>query len=590
MLNQVSLSRLRVGRKEWRKAYWLTIFLCGLMNIFALAHVHAAKTRGDANAEEGLAVKTADKDSEYREARERLHGTFHYLETFSEAKPNKPKYLYDLQKTAWKNPSMTYQDLGLSKNELIALVGDGVVVLTQKLDRFKVPYRGRFLEWQNGFFSTTIMQVPLSAKAMRETIMRNDRQNQWKDYFPNLLKTAVMVEAGRDLMLREKYKIEISFFDINSESYSVTRLEDNGDITFLSLTGGGSVKIGLVPIVPKALLSPTRSASIGRWQFVDISESKSLLVRTSWSEVVENKKMEAFLKEYEGPVVDTNDIANNTPNNDAHKKSNKDFKSELYTLNTGFGPVFFDFRSKLKTKLGLQDEGSPSLPISTLANSPSVFNQLSPYAKRLSPLGPIYFIHPAKADNTKQTHDSLFYVTAMTIVRGKPAEVKSLSSQIDSTVAYVEVLDKSDKTPVNDKDFQIDFSATLAKNGVPFVPKFKMGSIVNYEWQNESCLAFEAVSGDVAKLKGQIEWQALDVRDKDQTLMSVTAAFNFGAKPKFPFNFIKDIAGAQAAGNLLASGGILLAQRQWIEWSLDHINPDANPCDACENPQARLDE
>ncbi len=209
------------------------------------------------------------------------------LNTFSKNNSRTEDYNIDLNELAWRNPAPGIHDLGLGIDELRSLVGNRIVLMMHQPKTIDVPYYGKMIRWHNARFVTALTEIPVSADELRKLIIENDQKDGWKKVEPMVRETNVLYRDSQDQIgLRYRIQGKISIIRINGDLYARNRYEPNGDISSLFLYGDMGVSLGVVPIVPKAVLSPLSMANVRRWEFIPVDKNRSLVAVTDWAEVM----------------------------------------------------------------------------------------------------------------------------------------------------------------------------------------------------------------------------------------------------------------------------------------------------------------
>lgn len=494
------------------------------------------------------------------------------LSQFSKHKPKDEKYNQDLNQLNWINPAPSINDLKLSKEELIQLVGDRIVLMMHAPQTIDVPYYGEMVRWYDSRFVSAVTIIPLSAAKLRQLIIDNDQKNGWKDVEPFVRETEVLYQdAFNQIGLNYKIQGKLSIIRVNGNIYSRNRYEENNDISSLFLTGDIGVSLGAIPIIPKAVLSPLTMANVRRWEFMAIDEHSSLVVITDWAEVMNDTHLSKRMSQYDesGPKLGG--------------LSDEDLVGPF----PGVAVNMYNFKNTVKQSLRLQqtENSSQTNAVQTEEEKkltkgvvPDFIHTLPKAAlEKVLVNGPVVFMHPKQTIDTDYGGYPLHFVSAAYPVKAKFDDVRRYSAQMNYYADYVPQLDSSTlvKGTFAIPDFskaiedipsaEVDLKMSLGKR-MKFISSFEIEYRLRYQWQRKDRLSFDAIGGEIETVLGAVEW--LPSSQSDQSILFYTSASDLGPNPKFPLSLSQKIPGADVASGVIISTMAAGRQGPWVELQL----------------------
>lgn len=481
------------------------------------------------------------------------------LSRFSSAKPLSEEYNDDLVKTEWRNPAPSYKHLGLSDEELIDLVGDRIMVTLHEPITIDVPYYGEMVRWTDARFSTAFTEMPMSAKDARAKIIENDLTNGWSDYIPFVESAEVIHKSEKHIAMRYKVEAKVLFVKAKVEGVYKDILEDDGSISSTYLYGSAQIftRRGNIPLMPKALLSPLPMSNVRRWEFIPITEKRSLVVLTDWAEVSNksglSKRMTMYSKEMQQKDISDEDLA---------------------------GPYPFPAMGlyALKTVLLKQTKQVPESQtrVREKADVPNLSASINKAAleKLIRPFSPVVFVHPPQTVAVEYGNIPFNFVTAVNKVKGDVEGVRKFGSQAQRTDEYVKQLrfSKLDGGSIELPDFsdeQSDMEGPRVHlqikfgKGIPGLTTFKINYWVKHFWENENRLNFVADGGDVAEIFGALDW--VPANEENTSLLFATSTSDTGPDAKFPLSIMKLVPGADVFSGIMSNVLGVGRQTPWIE-------------------------
>jgi len=494
------------------------------------------------------------------------------LSQFSKNKPKEENYNLDLNKLAWKNPALSVHDLNLSTDELRKLVADRIVLIMHKPRTIDVPYYGEMVRWHNARFVSAITEVPLSASKLRQLIVDNDKNNGWKDVEPFVQETAVLYQDNlNQLGLQYKIQGKLSIIRVNGNIYARNRYEENGDISSLFLTGDIGVSLGVVPVLPKSVLSPLPMANVRRWEFIAIDENRSLVSITDWAEVMNDTQLSKHMSQYDKDETKIGGLSD----------------EDLVGPFPGVAVNMYNFKNAIIKSLRLQQTENGSLKSKTLPSEKKLAKGIVPDFKqnlpkqaleRLLVNGPVIFMHPKQEIDTDYGGYPLHFVSTAYPVKANFKDMRRYSAQMNHYADYVPQLESSkiikgtfdipdfDKPISTIPPIDVNLKMSLGKR-MKFISSFEIEYQLRYQWQRFDRMAFESIGGEIETVLGSIDWLAGST--EQQSILFYTSASDLGPNPKFPLSLSQKIPGADVASGVIVSTMAAGRQGPWIELQLE---------------------
>jgi hypothetical protein len=494
------------------------------------------------------------------------------LSRFSEEKSKTEAYNVELNALSWKNPSPSLSDLNINAKHLPALIGDRIVLMMHPARTVDVPYYGEMIRWHNARFVTAITQVPLSANKLRQLIIDNDQKDGWKEVEPFVRETMVLYRDDKSQVgLRYKIQAKLSIIRVNGNIYARNRYEENGDISSLFLNGDIGVSLGIVPIIPKAVLSPLTIANVRRWEFIPIDDNRSYVAITDWAEVMNDTHLSKRMSQYdeEGPKLGG--------------LSDEDLVGPFPSVAVNM----YNFKNAIEKQLQLerqqqmtpQAKGLNSHKTKMLKGSTPDFIHQLPKQTLESVLqnGPVVFLHPRQEVDTDYGGYPLHFASVAYPVSASFEDMRRYSAQMDHYADYVPQLNASKLVTGSFEipDFtkpiaaipkvDVDFEMSLGKRA-KFISSFNIEYRMRYAWERNDRLGFEAIDGEIETVLGAIEWLAGS--NLGENILFYTSASDLGPNPKFPLSLSQKIPGADIASSVIVSTMAAGRQGPWIEEQL----------------------
>ncbi len=493
------------------------------------------------------------------------------LERFSKSKSKTEAYNSALNELAWENPAPGVNSLGLSIEELEGLVGDRIVLLMHAPRTVDVPYYGEMIRWHNARFVSAVTELTVSADRLRQMIIDNDQKNGWKDVEPFVKSTGVLYRDELDQVgLRYKIQAKLSILRVNGNVYARNRYEENGDISSLFLSGDFGVSVGLVPIIPKAVLSPLTIANVRRWEFIDLGPNRSLVVINDWAEVINDSPLSKRMSQYEKGASEYTGLSD----------------EDLVGPYPGVAVNMSNFKNTVlrqlegEVKVEAEPDEVENETVLEKGLIPDFIQDLpKPALHKMTQNGPVVFIHPRQDIKTDYGAYPLYFVSAAYPVEATFDDLRRYSSQMNHYADYVPQLNSStiangDFSVPNfaepfeaQKAAEVDFEMSLGKR-VKFISSFNLEYRMRYTWERKDRLSFEAIDGEIETVLGAVEWLPGGIEGDGSSLLFYTSASDLGPNPKFPLNLAQKIPGADVAGSVITSTMAAGRQGPWVEGRL----------------------
>lgn len=503
------------------------------------------------------------------------------LAQFSKSKPKDENYNNVLNQLAWKNPAPSVKDLKLSNEELKQLVGDRIVLMMHEPQTIDVPYYGEMVRWHNARFVSAVTIMPLSADKLRQFIIDYDQKDGWKDVEPFVRGTDVLYKDKlNQIGLQYRIQGKLSIIRVNGNIYARNRYEENGDISSLFLTGDIGVSLGLIPIIPKAVLSPLTMANVRRWEFIPIDENTSLVSITDWAEVMNDTHLSKHMSQYDDNAQKLGELSD----------------EDLVGPFPGVAVNLYNFKNTVIQALGFDNNeitGQSQQKQTVLAKGviPDFIHTLPKAAlEKVLAHGPVVFMHPKQDIDTLYGGYPLHFVTAAYPVKANFEDTRRYSVQMDHYADYVPQLESSKlvagsfdvpdfSQPLFDiPSADVDLLMSLGKR-IKFISSFDIQYRLRYQWQRFDRLTFEAIGGEIETVLGALEW--LPGSTEAKSILFYTSASDLGPNPKFPLSLSQKIPGADVASGVIISTMAAGRQGPWVERQLlqekQAHSPDSPP-------------
>lgn len=281
------------------------------------------------------------------------------------------------------------------------------------------------------------------------------------------------------------------------------------------------------------------SSSYGRWEFQELSDTRTLVAYTSWSDFTNL-----------GLAVDTVLWAQ------------PDLKTAIPVSQSAV--VMENLKDHLAHNTNPDTDQivgkSPEIPLFAK-------NTIPPQITEFTEIGTPMIIHPDQQilEKSGSTLD-LSFVTAIGTAKGNLNQSKELLTRFEKFPDFVEQVYSVESTRTDTgfrADWTLDMGLGLLSVGIDYS--------LDYRWKNKNSLVFRRTSGDLDHVYGALEWVPLQ---ENETLFFYTTATQIGERAGYLVKLGNLIPNKQIV--IGVSAGALAVEKQ-MKWVNDQLKDSSRP-------------
>ena len=276
------------------------------------------------------------------------------------------------------------------------------------------------------------------------------------------------------------------------------------------------------------------SASYGRWEFRALSDTRTLVAYTNWS-----------------------DFSNLGLTVDTVLWAQPDLKVAIPVSQTAV--VMKNLREKLVPKSAESKQDSvPNQPDVPLFSQKPVPQQLINYTEQGTPM----VVHPEqKIREASGDSIGLSFVSAVGVAEGSMKESKQYLTRFEKFPDFVDQVYSVQATET-DTGYQATWELSMGLG----IMSVGINYSLDYSWANDHSLVFRRTSGDLTHVYGALEWVPLE---KNRTLFFYTTATQIGENAGYLMQLGNLIPNKQIV--IGVSAGALAVEKQ-INWANEQLN------------------
>jgi ribosome-associated toxin RatA of RatAB toxin-antitoxin module len=400
--------------------------------------------------------------------------------------------------------------------DLARFIGDGqlFVIFPQKKESLAVRGTKEKETFETRFVSS-ISVINASAKHVRSVI--NDYAN-YSTFMPQNDHSEVVKKTPEYVIARYSVFVKLPVFKIHAIFDLKHVLNNKGDITWTLIDGH-------------------MKASLGRWEIIPISEKKTLVINTSWSDhksigFISRMLMKAQPDLAMAVPIGTTALMLEAVKQRAERKKRNNSPDSQQSMHT-----------------------SPNIPyISNIKIPQHTVNALLKH-------GQVLIVHPAQwiriGDNEAL---DLVFTSSMDVICAPIEQVKKISTDVSQ---YPDIFYQvTSVTPHKDK-MTIDWRLKLWFS----LFSFTIDLTNQYYWENDNILTFTREAGDLEYVFGRREWISLG---PEKTMIVFTTGFQGGNAAPFFLKFVKMLPNSQVVGSTSVCSVLMEKHIPWIESRLQN--------------------
>lgn len=278
-------------------------------------------------------------------------------------------------------------------------------------------------------------------------------------------------------------------------------------------------------------------ASYGRWEFQKLSDTRTLVVYTSWS--------------------DFSDLGWSV---DSVLWAQPDLKLAIPVSQAAV--VMKNLREHVTSTPSVTTTASTEPDVPLFAGG-SIPDQLVHFTERGTPM----VIHPEQYIQEKSGDTlGLSFVSAVGAVNGSEGQAKEYLTRFEKFPDFVEQVSNvtAEETDAgHEATWELSMGLGVLSLGIDYS--------LDYEWQNEQSLVFRRTGGDLTHVYGALEWVPLE---ENRTLFFYTTATQIGENAGYLMKLGNLIPNKQIV--IGVSAGALAVEKQ-IEWANDQLKRKNRP-------------
>jgi len=398
---------------------------------------------------------------------------------------------------------------------LAKLIGDGqlFVIFPQKKEMLAV--RGSTdQELFDTRFVSSISIINAPAERVRYVI--NDYAN-YSTFMPQNDHSEILEKTSEYVIARYSVFVKLPVFKIHATFDLKHDIKDNEDITWTLIDG-------------------KMKASFGRWEIIPISDKKTLVINTSWSDHKSIGFMSRMLMKAQPDLAMAVPIGTTALMLEAVKR-----RAEKKTI------------ASPQNTQGLST--SPNIPYISNINIPQ--HTINAFLKH----GQVLIVHPVQWIRMGENESLKFVFTSGIDVVNAPIEkIKKISTDVSD---YPEIFYQVKSVTPHEEKMTIDWRIKLWFSFF----SFNIDLTHQYYWENNNILTFTRMSGDLEYVFGRREWIALAPK---KTMIVFTTAFQGGKAAPFFLKFVKMLPNSQVIGSTSVCSVLMEKHIPWIESRLQN--------------------
>jgi len=399
--------------------------------------------------------------------------------------------------------------------DLSKLIGDGqlFVVFPQKEYMLKVRNTEEKELFETRFVSCMSI-INESEDKVRNVITDYEH---YSEFMPQNDKSEIIEKTQNHIITKYSVYLKLPVFKINATFDLKHQVDKKGDITWNLIRG-------------------KMKASLGKWETIPISKTKTLVINTSWSD---HKSIGFFSRML---IKAQPDLAMAVPIGTAAlmMKAVKKRAESIKAVNP-------------KTSEDLPS--SPQIPYISTQTIP--VHTIKTLLKR----GKLLIVHPRQWIKTPDEKPlDLVFTSSIGMINSPINIVKPVSTDITE---YPKIFYQVKKAVQRNKKYEkeIDWSLKLWFS----LFSFKINLTNNYFWESDNILTFNREAGNLEYVFGRREWISIE---PEKTLIVFTTAFNGGKSAPLLFSFVNMLPNSQVIGSTSVCSVLMDKHIPWIEKKL----------------------
>ena len=401
------------------------------------------------------------------------------------------------------------QDMGIQMKQMAKIAEMGQFLLLHTVRKMTIPI-GKQMETFDIRFSSSMTVINAPVEKVKQVVTDF---NHYHEFMPQTKWVEIISQTQDHIQAKFKLSIKIPLIRFGVKFVLDYYLEPSGDITWTQISGD-------------------MQGNIGRYEFVPLSENKTLLIFTFWSDIHDISFIMNLILKAQPDIELAIPVSTGALVVDSIKK-----RAENKPASTI--PAIDQLNDK------------PDIPIMTSCQIPV------PTLHKLSKLGTIVVVHPTQwiRDDAGNSIEVKF-VSAGGMVQGPIDRVKALVSDFTRYHEFSYQVKKSVIRPTND-GMIVDWRLKLGFA----IFKFNLDFSLDYDWENDNTLVFQCIDGDLEYNYGSWEWISLS---ENQTMVLFSTAIPLGKKAPFILKFTKMIPNSQVVMGASTTAVAIEKMSPWI--------------------------
>ncbi len=163
----------------------------------------------------------------------------------------------------WTNPTPTFSELNLDTQTLSDIIGKGQLIITHAPKDISFWTQGKLKDYQDVRFSSAMIVVDAPTQEVKKVVGKIEN---YGEFMPQIRKAKIIEEKEHHYLTSYIQQYNMGPFPLKSKFHWQYSHEDNGDLSFILHDGDVD-------------------GAIGRYEFIELPNDKTLLVLTTWQDL-----------------------------------------------------------------------------------------------------------------------------------------------------------------------------------------------------------------------------------------------------------------------------------------------------------------
>ncbi len=404
----------------------------------------------------------------------------------------------------WQNPIPTLAQIGIAPAELAALAGDRLLLFSLPPQDIQVPARGKLRDYPGAVFSGGALVVPAAAT---EIMAKLTDFPSYASMIPNTTQAQMLATSGPHTLMAYTHSFKLSVLTFHTHIQLQHTRESDGSLS-------------------AHLLDGDIDAAVSRWEAISLGPKKTLLVFLNWADVASaNLVLQMLMKAQP-------DLARAAP------------VGAAFVAMDAFRSLFSPNKMPAGKLLA-----SPVIPSFPRAEHHPLLSQLTRH-------GPVILIDAGQWLQDTNGHHCQRFVSVGCVVDSPLERAFRDSLQFQRFPEFFPLVQKAvlrGRMPEFSADWQVGIGLGVFSLGVNYR--------LAYQQPSPTRLNFVRESGDLARIDGCWDWQAIN---DHQSLGSMTIGFHIGSEPPLTLRFAQNLPHHDVIAGIYMALSSMSRLQQWL--------------------------